>query len=300
MPLSLWLIGLYIVALIAFPADFGPRIGGVVLSAARLVLLAAIVVALIDWRGHLHAARTVPRAVWMGWLAFLGSTLVTAALFPSFASWARYGSLILEGVAVFLLVYRASLDPNGLRTLVAVTAATTVAIAGVVLALAAFGQHYDQILAGIAGTEPIPESLPRFGLERQAGSFRAALFFGIWLAVASVLLLPWMAEGARRSRWIARAAWVLLLAAVTLLTTSRLAITAMFVLPGVYFLARGRRATGAAFLLLGAIVAVALSALTLDPQAGTGGLPDTTPCGWTPSGRRSRRFARTRCLAGDC
>ena len=270
-PLGLWLVGVYVVALLTLPQDFGPRIGGVVFSVARLVLLAAIVVALVDWRAHLSAARALPRAIWLGWLAFLGSALVTAALFPSSASWARYGSLILEGVAVFLLVYRASLAPSGLRTLVAVTAVTTVAIAGVVLVLAAFGQHYDQILAGIAGTEPVPEVSTRFGIERQAGPFRAPLYFGIWMSVASALLLPWMTERGGRARWWATAAWVLLLAAVFLLTTSRLATTAMFIMAGVYFLYRGRRATGAAFLAIGAVVGIAFSALTLDYS-----LPDTS------------------------
>ena len=278
-PLGLWLVGAYVVALLTLPQDFGPRIGGVVFSVARLVLLAAIVVALVDWRAHVSAARTLPRAVWLGWLAFLGSALVTACLFPSSASWARYGSLILEGVAVFLLVYRAGLAPNGVRNLVLVIAGTTVAIAGVVLVLAAFGQHYDQILAGIVGTEPVPEVSSRFGIERQAGPFRAPLYFGIWMSVASALLLPWIAEGRRRAKWWAIAAWVLLLAAIFLLTTSRLATTAMFILAGVYFLYRGRRATGIAFLALGAVVGIAFYALTLGPNitGGTGySLPDTS------------------------
>jgi len=279
-PLSLWLIGAYIVALMAFPADFGPRVGGVVLSASRLVLLAAIVVALVDWRVHLSAARTLPRVVWLGWLAFLASALVTAALFPSIASWARYGSLILEGPVVVLLVYRVALAPGGLRMLVAVTVGATVVVAGMVLALAAGGQRYDLILSDIAGTEPLSAASPRFGLERQAGPFRAALYFGIWMAVASALLLQWMSEGARRVRWIARAAWLLLLVAVFVLTTSRVATTAMFILPGIYYLVRGRRATGAAFLVLAVVVGIAFSFLTLGPDLTTGPgdvLPDSSP-----------------------
>lgn len=278
-PLSLWIVGAYVVALLAFPADFGPRIGGVVFSVARLVLLAAIVVALVDWRAHLSAARALPRAIWLGWLAFLGSALVTAALFPSSASWARYGSLILEGVVVLLLVYRAALAPNGVRTLVIVTAGTTVAIAGVVLVFAAFGQHYDQILAGIAGTTPLAENSTRLGLERQAGPFRAPLYFGIWMSVASALLLPWMMERGRRARWFAWGAWLIVLGAVFLLTTSRLATTAMFIMAGVYLLYRRRVASGAAFLAAAAVVGIAFSALTvgLDQATGPGpSLPDTS------------------------
>jgi hypothetical protein len=90
---------------------------------------------------------------------------------------------------------------------------------------AALGIHYDHILAQIAGSQPVPQVADRFGLERQAGSFRAPLYFGIWMAVVSALLLPAMAEGRPRARQIAWAAWVVLLVSVAVLTASRLATT---------------------------------------------------------------------------
>ena len=221
----------------------------------------------------------MPRAVWLGWIAFLASALVTAALFPSFESWARYGSLILEGLVVFLLVYRAALAPKGVRTLVAVTAAATVAIAGVVLALGAFGHRYDLMLSNIVGTEPVAE--PSALWLRAAGRSVPVPRF-IWHLDDSRQRLANAVDGRRRPtrQWIARAAWLLLLAAVFVLTTSRVATTAMFILPGVYCLVRGRRAAGAVFLVLAAVVGIAFSALTFGPDmAGDTGdvLPDPSP-----------------------
>lgn len=259
-------MGAYVIALLAFPVDFGPQVGGVVLSVSRLVLLAAIAFAIADWRELLSAARRVPTMVWVGWLAFLGSALVTAATIPSSASWARYGSLVVEGLVVFLLVYRAALAPSGLRTLLIVVATTTVAVAGIALLLVAFGNDYDRILSAIAGTEPVYQPSARFGLERQAGPFRGALYFGIWMTVASALLLPALAEGPPRLRRLAGAAWVVLLVAVAVLTVSRLAVTAMFVVPGVYFLVRGRRPVGVACLALAVVVGAVFSVLSLDPE----------------------------------
>ena len=264
-PWASWLMTAYVVTLLAFPVDFGPTVGGVVLSPSRLVLLAALVVATVEWRANLTAARTLPLTIWVAWLAFLGSVFVTAATIPSSASWARYGSLVVEGVVVFLLAYRAALTPAGLRRLLTAIVATTVLVAAATLILAVFGIHYDHILAQVVGSQPAPQIADRLGLERQAGPFRGALYFGIWMAVASALLLPAMAEGRARARQVAWAAWAVLLVSVALLTASRLATTAMFVLPGVYFLIRGKRSVGVTFLILAVVVGVTLSILSLDP-----------------------------------
>ncbi len=158
-----------------------------------------------------------------------------------------------------------------LRTLVTTVAATTVAVAALVFTLAVFGIHYDHVLSSLAGTDPLMEPTARFGLERQAGPFRATLFFGIWMVVASALLMPALVDGKGRERVLAGAGWLILAVSVAILTVSRLAMTAMFVVPGVYLLVRGRRTVGFAFLVMAGIVAAAFTVLSIEPQiAGSG------------------------------
>ena len=261
-------MGLYVVLLLTLPVDFGVSVGAVIVTPARVVLLAAVVLALVGWRSWLVALRSVPRLIWVGWLALLGAALATAVLAPSSASWARYGSLVGEGLVVFALVWNAATVPGGLRALVAVFAAIVVAVAGAVLLLTVLGIRYDHVLADLSGTAPIPDSAARYGFERQPGPFRAPLFFAIWLTAASALLLPALAGGSRRLRWLAFAAWLVLLVAVFSLTTSRLAMTAMFFLPGVYFLARGPRLIGAGCLIAAAVIAISVSVVPANPVIG--------------------------------
>jgi hypothetical protein len=260
-PWAVWLIGLYIVLLLALPVDIGLNVAGSVLTPARIALGMAVVVALLDWRSVLAAVRRVPRLIWIGWAAFLLAALVTAFIWPSAASWVRYGSLVVEGLVVFVLVFHAAIEPGGVRTLARVFAVAIVVVAAVVLALALAGLHYDKVVSGIAGTVPAADVSERYGLERQAGPFRGALYFGIWMVAASALLLPAMASAKPRIRWLALAAWLLLVVSVFFLTASRLAATAIFVAPGIYFLARGPRRVGVASLVVALAVAVGLGAL---------------------------------------
>ena len=244
--IAVWLIGVYVVALLTFPTDFGVRLGGVVLTPSRAVLLAAVILALVQWRFLFAPMRRVPLPVWIGWAAFLLTTLITALIAPSSASWARYGSLIGEGVVLFALVVWAASAPGGARSLATVFAATMAVVAGSVLLLALLGYRYDHILSDIAGTAYVPDSAPRYGLERQPGPFRASLYFAIWMTTASALLLPLIAEGRRRIRALALAGWLVLLVAVIFLTASRLAMTAIFLIPAAYFIVRGPRVVGVA------------------------------------------------------
>jgi hypothetical protein len=264
-PWLVWLVALYVVALLALPADFGLHVGGIVITPARAVLLAAVALALAEWRSWRAILGGVPRLVWFGWAAFLLAALVTALAAPSSATWARYGSLVIEGLIVFALVCAASAVPDGLRTLVVVFVATLAAVAAAALVLALFGIHYDRVLSDVAGSAALPDVTPRYGFERQAGPFRAPLFFAIWLTAGSALLLPALAAGARRIRWLALTAWLVLLVAVVTLTASRLAMTTMFVIPGVYFLARRPRIVGVACLV--AAVAIALGLVALIPAS---------------------------------
>ena len=260
-PWAIWLMGLYIVALLALPVDFGVSVGAVIVTPSRVILLAAVALALVGWRSSIAALRSVPRLVWVGWLAFLGAALVAAILAPSTASWARYASLLGEGLVVFALVWNAATAPGGLRTLVVVFAVTMIVVAGVVLLLAALGMRYDKVLADIAGNVPLADTAPRFGIERQPGPFRGPLFFAIWMTAASALLMPALAEGRARLRQLAFAAWLVLLVSVVFLTASRLAMSAMFVVPGVYFLVRGRRLVALACFIAAGAVAIGVTFL---------------------------------------
>ncbi len=258
---AVWLIGLYIVLLLTLPVDVGLNLAGTIVTPARIVLLASAALALVEWRSVLDAVRRVPVLIWIAWAAFLAAAFVTAVLWPSTASWARYGSLVVEGLIVFVLVAHAAGAQNGLRLLVTVFAVTMTAVAALVLLLALAGQHYDHVVSALAGTVPAPDVAVRYGLERQAGPFRGALYFGIWMVAASALLLPLIERGKGNARWLPVAAWVVLLVSVVFLTASRLAATTIFVLPGVYFLARGPRRVGVASLIAAAAVAIGLGAL---------------------------------------
>jgi hypothetical protein len=252
-------MALYVVALLTLPVDIGVRVGGAVLTPARFVLIAAAVLAALEWRSIRAAVTHVPRSIWIGWAAFLGAALITALMAPSAGALARYASLVAEGLIVFTLTFNALSRPNGLRVLVTVFAVTMVTVAAVVLLLAAMGQHYDYILSGLAGTEPAPANALRYGLERQAGPFRGALYFAIWLTATSALLLPAMARRTGRTRVLAVSAWVVLLVAVVVLTASRLAMTTIFLLPAAYFLVRGPRPLGVASLVAAIMTASGLA-----------------------------------------
>jgi hypothetical protein len=252
-------MGLYVVALLTLPVDVGIAIAGAVLTPARLVLLAALALAALEWRSVVAALRGVPRVIWVGWAAFLGAAMVSVLIAPSPGALARYGSLLVEGLVVFGLVFWTARAPGGLRALVTTFAATMAAVAAVVLLLAVMGYRYDHVVSDLAGTMPAPASAPRYGIERQAGPFRAPLYFAIWLTAASALLLPAIAEGARRTRALAMLAWLVLLIAVVGLTASRLALTTMFLIPAAYFLVRGPRPVGAASLVAAAGIAFGLA-----------------------------------------
>ncbi len=266
--LRVWLIAAYVVTLLSLPPDIGVSVAGVVLSASRLVLLVAIVAALLQARQTRSTVATVPGVVWVGWLLFLGSALVTTLLFASADSFARYVSLVVEGLVVFTLVYAAGATQGGVRTLSAVFVATLVAVAAATLLLALGGLRYEQVLADLTGSLPARVVDPRFGFERFSGPFRAPLYFAIWMTAGSALLLPAMAAGARATRALALGAWAVLFAAVISLTLSRIAITAMLVLPGVYFVVRRPRWIGTVFLAAACVVALGMGFLTVDPSSG--------------------------------
>jgi hypothetical protein len=250
---------LYVVVLLSLPVDIGVNVYGAVLTPARLILLAAIVLAIIQWRSVRATLRQVPRMIWVGWAAFLGAALISALLAPSGAAWARYGSLVGEGLVVFALVVWAASAPGSWRVLLLTFVATIAVATALVFAFAMLGQRLDHVLSGLAGTVPAPTNAPRYGFERQAGTFRGAVYFGIWLAAGSALLMPALASGAQRTRLLALGTWLLLLVAAFTLTGSRMAMVAIFLVPAAYFLVRGPRWVGMVSLIAAIGVAFGLT-----------------------------------------
>ncbi len=254
-----WLMALYVAALLCLPVDIGVSVYGAVLTPARFILLAAVVLGIAQSRSVVAALRQVPNMIWVGWAALLGAALISALLAPSGATWARYASLVGEGLVVFALVIWAASAPGGWRALLLAFAVTIAVATALVLVFAMLGQRLDHVLSGLAGTLPAPTNAPRYGLERQAGTFRGAVYFGIWLTAGSALLMPGLANGQQRTRLLAVGAWLLLLVAVFTLIGSRLAMVSMFLVPAAYFLVRGPRWIGVVSLIAASVVAFGLT-----------------------------------------
>jgi hypothetical protein len=191
------------------------------------------------------------------WAAFLGSAAITAALYLGPGVPARFLSLGVEGMVLYVVV-RFVADERRIaeRVLIAAIAATAfVAAAALLLGFAGF--RYDAVLAMLSGQPVAPNvSGDRFGFVRQQGSFPAALFMGIWMASSSALVLPWTESPSRRTRALATGVWCLLLLGVFFLTVSRVAVTGMLLIAGCYLLLRHRRSLGV--LAVGAALAVGL------------------------------------------
>jgi O-Antigen ligase len=258
------LLAIYGTALVAFPSDFGPRLLGFVLSPSRAILAALIVVLLVGGKLSLGSLRDMPRAVLAGWVLFLGSAAISTFVDPSAGAMTRYGSLIVEGFFLFWVVSVVAQSQSDVRKIALILVLATIAVAVVTMALGFFGGSYAGLFAGLFGT--VPSGLPvdtRFGLLRQPGSFAAPLFFGLWLASASPLVLPYVERGVRGVRLASGVGWTILFSAVVLLTVSRMAITGMLAVAGAYFLLRRPRWLGAAALAVSLAVATGFASLSV-------------------------------------
>jgi hypothetical protein len=171
-------------------------------------------------RDALHSA---PKAVLVAWLAFLASAGVTTFLYHSTQALARYGSLVVEGLVLWVIAWCIARDRRGSHVLHLTIVLTTTFVADATLLLAALGLVYGDALRSLSGLAVERSTDVRFGLSRQEGSFSAPLFFAIWLAGASMLILPWLEEERPLRRILAWAAWVILLLA-TVATVSRVGI----------------------------------------------------------------------------
>ena len=269
----------YAVALLAIPSNVGLQIGTFVLSPARIVLGLLIVVVL--WDGHLiGAVRDAPRAVLLGWALFLITAATTTVLYHSSQAISRFGSLVIEGGALYVAAwYFARRDRSSGALQVAVIATTTI-VAGTTLLLAVFGVQYGDLFRSVAGIATNHSADMRFGISRQEGSFSAPLFFATWLVGASLLVLPWLTAERRGRKLLAWSVWCVLLAA-TIATASRGGIVFLFAGAGLYFTVLRRPKTAAAMwalALVSTLIVVGVSFPSLSspasvPHGGSGGGP---------------------------
>jgi O-antigen ligase len=200
-------------------------------------------------------------AVVVAWLAFLASAGVTTVLNYSSQALSRYGSLLVEGLVLWLVVWCVIRDGRGSHALHLTIVVTTCFVAGSTLVLAALGMGYSDVLGRLAGLAVQPSTDIRFGLLRQEGSFPAPLFFATWLAGASMLILPWLEEERFLRRILAWAGWVILLLAAVL-TVSRVGIVVALTGTGVYFLLRMRTRLGMVMFAFALIAALIMAGFT--------------------------------------
>jgi O-antigen ligase/polysaccharide polymerase Wzy-like membrane protein len=271
LPLVFGLLAVYVAALLIFPADFGLRAIGVVWTPARLALVALVAALVATRQLTLVQLRNEHRSLLVCWFAFLGAATVTALINPFTGSLARLLSLALEGFGLFLAVRSVAGAPDAARGIVRVAVAATLLVVSAALVLGVFELRYDTIFATLGG-QTLPPNLSgdRFGLVRQQGSFPAALFFAVWIATSSVLVLPWTESPDGRMRMVGVAVWIVLLIGVAVLTVSRIGVTVTFVAAGVYLLLRGRRAVGAGAVICGLALALGLAGLSIGTPASTG------------------------------
>jgi hypothetical protein len=268
------LVVVYVVALLAIPSDIGLHLGALVLSPSRIVLCALVALVLID-SSLRDALRSLPKLVLAGWLAFLISAAVTTLLNYSNQSLSRYGSLAVEGLALWAIVWCIARGRRGSDVLQVTIVAATTFVAGVTLLLAAFNLGYGDVLRNMSLSVPSSGEV-RFGLLRQAGSFPEPLFFATWLVGASMLILRWLEDERRLVRFLAWAAWAILFLA-TIETVSRVGIVLVPAATGAYFLLRRRPGMGAAMFTLAFMTALIVGGVATLPSLPSSLTPSPAP-----------------------
>ncbi len=293
--LRLGLLAIYAVALLAIPSDIGLHLGALVLSPSRIVLTVLAVLVVAD-RSLFEGLRSAPRTILLAWLAFLACAAVTTLLNPSSQAVARYGSLVVEGLVLWAVVWCVARDARGSRVLQFTIVVTTAFVAGATLLLSWLGLAYGDVIH--LSTTVVAQSTDiRFGLVRQEGSFPAPLFFATWLAGATMLILNWLEEERLLWRIMAWAAWVVMLLAA-ILTVSRVGIVVALAGTGIYFLLRRRRRIGLAMMGLAVVAALIMAGYTLPiPLGNLGGSSSGT--GETSAAQAAQNAAQSAALSGS-
>jgi hypothetical protein len=265
-PPATLLLCIYVGTLILFPADFGIRMLGIVFSPARIALSLLVVVALAGRVLTLDVIRSEPRAILVGWAAFLISALATILLEPSPGAAPRLLSLAIEGAVVYFATRAVASDADSVQLVVTVAVVASLGLTVVSIVAGVVGLRYDSVLTVIGGGEAAPSvSGERFGFVRQQGSFPAALFFAIWLAAAAVIVLPGVLDRARLTVATTAVAWAVLVGGIAILTVSRIAVTGVFLIAGIYLWRWGHRRIAATALVIGFAIAVGFAGLSMGP-----------------------------------
>lgn len=268
--LPLLLLSAYVASLILFPADFGLRLLGFVWSPARIMLLllvlASVAMGNLSWK----AVRSEHRAVAVGWIAFLLAATIATVLHPSPGAVPRLLSLGIEGMVLYFVTRAVAIDAVAARTVVKVAVIATLIVVIVSLIAGSVGFRYDSLLTALSGGPVPPPSGERFGFIRQQGSFPATLFFAIWLAACTALVLPWSLERDRRIVAAAAATWVILVFGIAVLTVSRIALPCAFLIAGLYLWRWRHRAVASAAIVVAFAIAFGFASLSV------GTAPDAT------------------------
>ena len=268
--LPLVLLSAYVATLILFPADFGLRLLGFVWSPARIVLLILVLVSIASGALSWRLVRSEHRAVLVGWMAFLLAATIATLLHPTPGAVPRLLSLAIEGMVLYFVTRAVAVDGVDSRTVVKIAVIATLIVVVVSLVAGSVGLRYDSLLGTLGGGQLPPSSPERFGFIRQQGSFPATLFFAIWLAACTALVLPWCLERDRRIVATAAAAWVVLVFGIAVLTVSRIALPCAFLVAGVYLWRWRHRAVASAAIVVAFAIAFGFASLSI------GTAPDET------------------------
>jgi O-antigen ligase len=239
LPWSGALLAAYAAVLIAIPPDVGLRVSGFVLSPARALLIAAAAVAIAEVVRDRRARPALPpRVVLVAWLLFLAAFGVSTLVNGLPGGISRFGSLVVEGIVVWLLAWHVATRAGADRIATAIAAASVV-VAVLSTALALTGQRYDVIVRAIGGDVTAEPAPLRFGVARQQAAFDAPLMYGIWLVAASALVLGEITRSRGVRRWLWIAGWIVV-AVAAFTTVSRIVLVGLPLVVAAYFAVRER------------------------------------------------------------
>jgi hypothetical protein len=278
------LLGLFIVAELMLPTNAGVSTGSFLLTPARVVIAIAFLIAISAGVMRRSAPRLPDRRFLVPWAVYLGAVLGSLVIHWTTAGAARFGSLILEGPVLFVLVWGVARHATAARWLEATMIAATIAMAVLTIGLAWIGLRYDEIVRVPFDRLSDLIVTVRFGLIRQTGAFDAPLFYATWLLTVSALVLPRIADsvGLRRALWAL--GWLGLAAAI-LLTTSRLALAGLPLVVAAFLALRVSIQRAAAAATIGVLAAAML--FTLPGNFLLVGTPSAPIASGRPSGSQA-------------
>jgi hypothetical protein len=218
-------------------------------------------------------------------MAFLLAATIATVLHPTPGALPRLLSLGIEGMVLYFVTRAVATDAIAARTVMKVAIVATLIVVVVCLIAGTFGFRYDSLLTALGGGPVPPPSGERFGFIRQQGSFPATLFFAIWLAACTALVLPWSLARERPSVVLSATTWVVLVFGIAVLTVSRIALPCAFLVAGVYWWRWRRRAVASVAIVAAFAIAFGFASLSVGtaPSATSSPEPGTSSPAVGPS-----------------